>query len=79
MCEPVVYQVTTSASLRIRLVLRPCLVEGGKLQAGGIGRYDLWEFVERDFKPASVCNLWDQANISERDGGAVRVGAGSRA
>ena len=77
MCELVVYQVTASASLRIRLVLGPCLIECSKLQAGGIGRYDLWEFVERDFKPASVCNLWDQAHIGERDGDTVRVGAGA--
>ena len=43
------------------------LSNAGKLQAGGIGRDDLWEFVERDFKPAGVCNLRDQADVGERD------------
>ena len=53
------------------------LVERRKFQAGGIGRDDLWEFVERDFKPASVRNLWDQADVGERDLGAVRIRAGT--
>src|SRR5689334_22045326 len=62
-------------SLRVRLVLRPRLVEGRELVAGGVGRDDLWELVERHLQASGVRDLRHQAHVGQRDLAAVRVGS----
>ena len=58
-----------STSLRVRLVLRPRLVEGGKLCAGRIDGDDLGKTIERDLEPVK-----QQENFKTRDGHAFIVG-----
>ncbi len=62
---------------RVGLVLRPCLVEGGELGAGGVDREDLGIAVERRLQPPGIINLRHQAEIGERDVAAEGVGAGA--
>src|SRR5882672_5915581 len=70
------YQASRVASLRVRLALRPRLVEWRKLQAGGIDRDDFGELVERNLEPPRIVNLWHQTDVGDRHMRAARVGPG---
>src|SRR5262249_46926901 len=64
------------ASLRVRLILRPRLVEGGKLQTGSVDGDDLGETIERHLEARRVVDLRHQADVGKRDLAAERVGTG---
>src|SRR5215470_13376362 len=66
--------VTRDCSLRVRLIFRPRLVEGGKLVAGRVGRDDLGETIERHLQAPRIVDLRHQADICERDVLAEGVG-----
>src|SRR5216684_62487 len=59
---------------RVRLVFGPRLLERGKLLAGGVGRDDAREFLERHVVTARVGDLGNEADVGEGDLGAERVG-----
>src|SRR6266849_2583369 len=60
-------------SLRVRLVLRPRLVEGRELAAGGVGRDDLRKSIKRHLQAARVVDLRHQADVGQRDLAAEAV------
>src|SRR3569832_1661352 len=54
-------RVSRDASLGVRLDFRPCLVEGGKLQASLLDGDDLREGVERHLEASRIEHLGDEA------------------
>src|SRR3569623_1232380 len=56
-------RVSRAASLGVRLVFRPCLVEGGKVQASLLDGDDLREGVERHLEASRVEHLGDEATV----------------
>src|ERR1700722_4915209 len=60
-------------SLGVRLVLRPRLVEGGELEAGGVDRDDLGKLVKRDVEAPCIGDLRNEADVSKADLRAIGV------
>ncbi len=61
---------------RVGLIFRPRPIEGRQLETGSVDAEDLRELVERHLEAARIGNLRHQSDIGERDGVAIRIGAG---